>query len=150
MSRKLLNLCLAALLSVVSTAAWALSEVNGVYQIGTAEDLIAFAELVNGENPYADAVLTADIDKGMDATMIGRDGQDFQGTFDGQGHTITINMFDYYAIRDGNDVLDEEANRYYHASGNVGNNNQYNISFLVLLNLYFLISILISVLNFLT
>ena len=94
MSRKLLNLCLAALLSVVSTAAWALSEVNGVYQIGTAEDLIAFAELVNGENPYADAVLTADIDKGMDVTMIGRDGQDFQGTFDGQGHTITINMFD--------------------------------------------------------
>ena len=63
MSRKLLNLCLAALLSVVSTAAWALSEVNGVYQIGTAEDLIAFAELVNGENPYADAVLTADIER---------------------------------------------------------------------------------------
>ena len=93
MSKKLLNLCLTALLSVVSTAAWALSEVNGVYQIGTAEDLIAFAELVNGDNPYANAVLTADIDKGTDGTMIGRDGQDFQGSFDGQGHTITINTF---------------------------------------------------------
>ena len=94
MSRKLLNLCLAALLSVVSTAAWALSEVNGVYQIGTAEDLVAFAELVNGDNPYACAVLTADIEKPSgDVSMIGRDGQDFQGTFDGQGHTITINMF---------------------------------------------------------
>ncbi|MBO7067817.1 MAG: hypothetical protein J6W52_03940 [Bacteroidaceae bacterium] len=92
MSRKLLNLCLTALLSVVSTAAWALSEVNGVYQIGTAADLKAFAELVNGENPYACAVLTADIDKGTDITRIGRDGQDFQGVFDGAGHTITYNM----------------------------------------------------------
>ena len=93
MSKRLLNLCLTDLLSVVSTAAWALSEVNGVYQIGTAEDLKAFAELVNGGNAYADAVLTADIDKGTDGTMIGRDGLDYQGTFDGQGHTITINMF---------------------------------------------------------
>ena len=90
MSRKLLNLCMAALLSVVSTAAWALSEVGGVYQIGTAEDLKAFAELVNGGNPFANAVLTADIDKGADLTMIGRDGLDYQGCFDGQGHTITI------------------------------------------------------------
>ena len=81
-----------ALLSVVSTAAWALSDVNGVYQIGTAEDLKAFAELVNGENPYANAVLTADIDKGTETYRIGRDGQDFQGVFDGAGYTITYNM----------------------------------------------------------
>ena len=92
MSRKLMNLCLTALLSVVSTVAWALSEVGGVYQIGTAEDLKAFAELVNGDNPYANAVLTADIDKGTDITQIGRDGQDFQGVFDGAGHTITYDM----------------------------------------------------------
>ncbi|MBO7067927.1 MAG: hypothetical protein J6W52_04535 [Bacteroidaceae bacterium] len=94
MRKKLLNLCMTALLSVVSTAAWALSEVNGVYQIGTAEDLVAFAELVNGEDPYACAVLTADIVKpATDVSMIGRDGQDFQGTFDGQGHTITIDLY---------------------------------------------------------
>ena len=95
MSKKLLNLCLVSLLSVVSTAAWALSEVNGVYQIGTAEDLKAFAELVNGGEgqPYLNAVLTADIDKGSDGTMIGRNGLDYQGCFDGAGHTITINTF---------------------------------------------------------
>ena len=82
------------LMSFVCTAAWALSEVGGVYQIGTADDLVAFAELVNGDNPYAKAVLTADIEKpSTDVTMIGRDGQDFQGIFDGAGHTITINMF---------------------------------------------------------
>ena len=94
MSRKLLNLCLAMLMSMVCTAAWALSEVGGVYQIGTADDLVAFAELVNGDNPYAHAVLTADIEKpSTDVSMIGRDGQDFQGIFDGAGHTITINLF---------------------------------------------------------
>ena len=64
MSKKLLNLCMAMLLSMVCTAAWALSEVGGVYQIGTAADLVAFAELVNGGKPFANAVLTADIDKG--------------------------------------------------------------------------------------
>ena len=79
------------LLSMVCTAAWALSEVGGVYQIGTAADLVAFAELVNGGKPFANAVLTADIDKGADLTMIGRDGLDYQGCFDGQGHTITVN-----------------------------------------------------------
>ena len=39
MRKRLLNLCLTALLSVVATAAWALSDVDGVYQIGTAAEL---------------------------------------------------------------------------------------------------------------
>jgi hypothetical protein len=93
MSKKLLNLCLATLLSVVSTAAWALSEVNGVYQIGTAADLEEFAQLVNGGGVYASAVLTADIDRGIDGTMIGTQTNEYQGFFDGAGHTIKINMY---------------------------------------------------------
>ena len=92
MSKRLLNLCLTALLSVVSTSAWALSQVDGVYQIGSAADLKAFAELVNSTEPYANAILTADIDKGTETYRIGRDGQDYQGVFDGAGHTITYNM----------------------------------------------------------
>ena len=92
MSKRLLNLCLTALLSVVSTSAWALSQVDGVYQIGTAEDLKAFAELVNSTEPNANAILTADIDKGTETYRIGRDQQDYQGIFDGNGHTITYNM----------------------------------------------------------
>ena len=82
-----------ALFGAFSTAAWALSEVGGVYQIGTAADLVAFAELVNGGEIYANAVLTADIDKGADGTMIGTAENKYSGTFDGAGHTITINMF---------------------------------------------------------
>ena len=96
MSKKLLNLCLAALLSVVSTAAWALSEVNGVYQISSAADWEEFAALVNGGEVNACAVLTDDIDTGIDGTMIGVDdqqGKRYDGTFDGQGHTIKINLY---------------------------------------------------------
>ena len=93
MSKKLLHMCLMAILMVFSMSAYALEKVGNVYQIGTADDLKAFAELVNGGEANARAVLTADIDKGMDGTMIGRDGLDFQGIFDGAGHTITINLF---------------------------------------------------------
>ena len=93
MSRKLLNLCLASLLGVVSTAAWALSDVNGVYQIGTAADLEEFAVLVNEGNVYANAELTADIDRGIDGTMIGTSDNKYRGTFDGKGHSIKINMY---------------------------------------------------------
>ena len=86
-------MCLMTIMMVFSMSAYALDKKDGVYQIGTADDLIAFAELVNGGETSADAVLTADIDKGTDGTMIGKDGVDYQGTFDGQGHSITINMF---------------------------------------------------------
>ena len=91
MNKKLLNVCLTALLSVVSTTAWALSQVDGVYQIGTAADLKAFADLVNDGNLYANAILTADIDKGTDNYRIGTNG-DYHGVFDGAGHTITYNI----------------------------------------------------------
>ena len=73
MRKKLLNACLLAMMMVTSTTAWALSQVDGVYQIGTAEDLKAFADLVNGGDSYACAVLTADIDYGIESTMIGMD-----------------------------------------------------------------------------
>ena len=95
MRKRLLNLCLTALMSVVSTAAWALSDVNGVYQISSAEDFNEFAALVNGGAVTANAVLTADIDLGMEVTMVGINDNNgaYHGTFDGQGHTIKINMY---------------------------------------------------------
>ena len=93
MSKKLLNMCLMAMMMVVSMSAYALEKVNGVYQIGTADDLEEFATLVNGGEVYANAVLTADIDRGVDGTMIGTENQKYQGTFDGKGHTIKIDMY---------------------------------------------------------
>ena len=74
----------------VSGSAWALSQIDGVYQIGTAEDLKAFAELVNGGEMYANAVLTADIDYTTDAVQIGN--PKYAGVFDGQGHKVTVDF----------------------------------------------------------
>ena len=77
-------------MTVMGSSAWALDQKDGVYQIGSLEDYLAFASLVNtpadkGGNPAANAVLTADIDLGTDVTMIGTTAPDYyQGTFDGQ------------------------------------------------------------------
>ena len=76
---------------------WALEQdADGVYQIGTAEDLVAFSELVNNGEYAANAVLTADIDLNGISYFppIGKQywpqGPElyFSGTFDGQGHII--------------------------------------------------------------
>ena len=81
---------------LVSRAAMAIGYAGDVIQIGSAEELKAFAELVNsgvdGAN-FAYGELTADIDYGTESTMIGCDAYNFQGCLDGKGHTIKINMF---------------------------------------------------------
>ena len=82
-----------AIMMVFSMSAYALDKKDGVYQIGTADDLEEFAALVNGGEVYANAVLTADIDRGIDGTMIGTNDKKYQGTFDGKGHTVKVNMY---------------------------------------------------------
>ena len=64
----------------------------GTYEIKTAEELAAFAETVNSGNTFSGktVTLTADIDLGYQAwTPIGNSSSKFQGTFDGNGHTIS-------------------------------------------------------------
>ncbi len=66
-------------------------QIDGVYQIGTPMQFIMFRALVNGSNPSANAVLTADIDMaGTECGMIGNNTQQYAGTFDGQYHTLNI------------------------------------------------------------
>ena len=89
-------MCLTAIMMVVGMSAYALDKVGNVYQIGSAADWQEFAALVNEGEVTASAVLTADIDLGMDGTMIGvgdSQGKRYDGTFDGQGHTIKINLY---------------------------------------------------------
>ncbi len=70
-------------------ASWA----QDVISIGTAEELAAFAESVNGGKNSLNAVLTADIDfTGYPSTEIGTSGISYEGTFDGQGHKITLGL----------------------------------------------------------
>ena len=94
MSRKLLGTCIMAFMMAVSMSAYALEKVNGVYQIGTAEDFAEFAALVNGGEKRANAILTADIDLGTDIDTYKLYNGEYLGTFDGAGYTITINFSD--------------------------------------------------------
>lgn len=61
------------------------------YQIATADDLKAFRDKVNGGATTACAILTADItlDESETWTPIGSSRNKYNGTFDGQGHTIS-------------------------------------------------------------
>ena len=118
-TRSILSVLLAALLLVTSiplTPAFAggggvslqsesgegraLKPVNGEYQIYTADDLKEFADIVNGthaeginQNTSANAKLMNDIDlNGSEEnpwTPIGNSSQQYSGTFNGDGHTIS-------------------------------------------------------------
>ena len=83
---------LTSLLCLCGINVWALEQDNnGVYQIGTSAELAEFATLVNEGNTGINAVLTSDIDFSANTEMIGvSDANPFRGTFDGNGHTITL------------------------------------------------------------
>ncbi|MCR5434397.1 MAG: hypothetical protein K6F20_08400 [Bacteroidaceae bacterium] len=68
---------------------------DGYYQLGTIEQLIWFASLINSGEKESNAQLTADIDlRGYEDqfTPIGTSANHFAGTFDGQYHTINVNL----------------------------------------------------------
>ena len=93
--KKLLLFITAIMPVFVCSSTYAIEKKNGIYQIGTAQDFRDFAEIVNDGEFTANAVLTADIDLGMNVLMVGTNDSDkaYQGTFDGKGHTIKINLF---------------------------------------------------------
>ena len=70
---------------------------EGNYLIASADDWKAFAELIIIE-PTANVKMTADIDLGDDQTMVGTVEHPYQGSFDGQGHTLTVNLSSYYTF----------------------------------------------------
>ncbi len=75
---------------------------DGVYQIGTADELVWFAKQVNGGSTAISGVLTAEIDlNGFDWTPIGSSAKKFSGSFDGAGHTIKNLTIDYQTAKSG-------------------------------------------------
>lgn len=75
--------------------AFALDQKDGVYQIGNAQDLEDFSNLVASGNGGINAVLTTDIDMtGVSHQPIGTVGSPFKGTFDGQQHFIRNMVID--------------------------------------------------------
>ena len=66
---------------------------NGTYLISSLSDWITFASIVNnGSNPAANAKMTKDIDLGSNQTMIGTATHPYQGVFNGQRYTLTVNL----------------------------------------------------------
>lgn len=76
---------------------------DGFYSIGNANDLHWFAEIVSQVNQSAKAKLTADIDySAYPQGFIGTStGLPFRGVFDGQEHTLTINIVNNGTNRTG-------------------------------------------------
>ena len=84
--QRLLTLLL--LVCGLSTGGWALEQDGeGYYLLSSVQDWQDFAALVQ-TTPTANAKMTADIDLGDDQTMVGTEAVKYQGTFDGQGHTL--------------------------------------------------------------
>ena len=82
----------AMLLLFVGIKAWAIDQDSeGYYLIGSAQDWKDLAALVNEGSTNTNARMTADIDLGDDQTMVGTANVPYQGFFDGQGHTLTVN-----------------------------------------------------------
>ena len=87
------------LVLVLAVPALAQKERGGgsTFSIGSAADWKTFCDRVNGGETTLNAKLTAnielnaDIDFGQEIVMVGNQNHLYSGTFDGQGHTLTIN-----------------------------------------------------------
>ncbi|MBO5625666.1 MAG: hypothetical protein J5953_07740 [Prevotella sp.] len=66
-----------------------LQDEDGNYLIGSVQDWKRFADIVK-TTPTANVKMVADVDLGDDQTMVGSESVPYQGTFDGQGHKLTI------------------------------------------------------------
>ncbi|EFU29832.1 hypothetical protein [Segatella buccae] len=69
--------------------------VNNMCEIATKEDWKKFGDLVRSGERNLNAKLTADLNLGTDILKIGSESTSYSGTFDGQGHTITIDWNGY-------------------------------------------------------
>ena len=61
------------------------------YEIASKENWKEFCDIVKSGQNSVDAKLTQDIDLGSEINMVGNDNNKYSGTFDGQGHTLTVN-----------------------------------------------------------
>lgn len=82
------RLCLFLFALVLAAPAWA--QGNEI-SIGSKADWQAFCERVKNGETTLNVKLTQNIDLGTDTVMAGTEAQKYAGTFDGQGHMLSIN-----------------------------------------------------------
>lgn len=115
----------------------ALTQIYGVYQISSAQDLIDFATLVNNGTTNANAILTTNIDmSGKTYTPIGKSNQQYSGTFDGNEKSVNNlvfsdrhncrGIFGYVGPQGKIQKLALGGNSYIQGNGNVGGIVGYN------------------------
>ena len=64
---------------------------NNNFDIATKDDWKEFSELVSDGHRNLDAKMTADVDLDRNIVLVGNGIVKYSGTFDGQGHTLTVN-----------------------------------------------------------
>ena len=64
---------------------------NNNFDIATKDDWEEFRELVHDGHRNLDAKMTADVDLDRNIVLVGNAIVKYSGTFDGQGHTLTVN-----------------------------------------------------------
>jgi hypothetical protein len=105
-TKQLKHLLLAFVGSFITQGICAIEPVDGIYQIGSSQDLKEFANIVNkdGRQHQFHAVVTQDFTvDGL--VMVGAPSNAFAGSFDGQGHTITIHFEQQASGGDGECAL---------------------------------------------
>ncbi|WP_052054562.1 hypothetical protein [Prevotella denticola] len=65
-------------------------DVSGTFPIATKDDWKEFCGVVNNGVTAVDAKLTADVNLGTEVVRVGDDYNQYGGTFDGQGHTLSF------------------------------------------------------------
>ncbi len=85
------RLCLFLLALVLAAPAWAQGGAGNEITIGSKADWQAFCNRVNNGETTLNAKMTADVDLGTDIVMVGTDFYGYEGTFDGQDHTLSFN-----------------------------------------------------------
>lgn len=100
MKKTILKLALFTICIGWTNSTWALDQVDGWYQIGTAQDWADFCSLHNdGNNQNLNAVLTADVTvSGNTMVGINGSGKPYRGIFNGQGHKLTIKHYEQEKI----------------------------------------------------
>ena len=81
------------------TSEGGLTFTEGLITIGSTADWEIFAKEVNNGNTSLSAIMVADVQLGSSATLVGNSDHRYSGAFDGNGHTLTvdINLDENYA-----------------------------------------------------